>query len=56
MDNKLKKELDAIIKIGEDNGELRTVTVQHLLNELDMYTDETYREVIEYIEKSKKSF
>lgn len=53
MDIKLKKELDALIKIGEENGSLRTYTVEQLLNDLGMNTEEIFGESIEYIEKNQ---
>ena len=39
MDVKLKKELDKLIKIGKDRGELSTRTILQLLYDINMYTD-----------------
>ena len=54
MNSKLKKDLDALIKIGEARGSLRTYTVEQLLNDLGFNTDETFGEAVDYIENSKK--
>lgn len=54
MNSKLKKDLDALIKIGEARGSLRTYTVELLLNDLGLNTDETFGEAVDYIENSKK--
>ena len=54
MNSKLKKDLDALIKIGEARGSLRTYTVEQLLNDLGLNTDETFGEAVDYIENSKK--
>ena len=42
MDVKLKKELDKLIKIGKDRGELSTRTILQLLYDINMYTDDIY--------------
>ena len=49
MNSKLKKDLDALIKIGEARGSLRTYTVEQLLNDLGLNTDETFGEAVDYI-------
>ncbi len=54
MDNRLKNDLDVLIKIGEGNGSLRTYTVEQLLNDLGSNTDKIFTEAIDYIENSKK--
>lgn len=54
MDSRLRNELDILLKIGEANGTLRTLTIQQLLNDAGMYSDKVYNEAIEYIENSKK--
>lgn len=54
MDSRLKNELDILIKIGEESGSLRTYTVEQLLNDLGLNTDEIFAEAIDYIEDSKK--
>lgn len=54
MDNKLKKELDALIKIGEENGSLRTYTIEQLLNDIGMNSEKIFDEAVEYIENSDK--
>ena len=52
MDVKLKKELDKLIKIGKDRGELSTRTILQLLYDINMYTDDIYMETIGYIENN----
>ncbi len=54
MDRKLKKDLDALIKIGEVSGGLRTYTIEQLLNDLGLNTEKTFGEAIDFIENSKK--
>jgi hypothetical protein len=54
MDIKLKKELDLLIKIGEERESLRTYTVEQLLNDLGMNSEKNFGESIEYIEQSSK--
>ena len=54
MNSRLKKELDALIKIGEVSGGLRTHTIEQLLNDLGLNTDGTFGEAVDYIENSNK--
>lgn len=56
MDIKLKKELERLMKIGKKKGELRTATIEQLLNDLGMYTDQSYEEALEYIENDEDIF
>lgn len=53
MDRRLKNELDTLIKIGEERGSLRTYTIEQMLSDLGLNTDEIFGEAIDYIENSK---
>lgn len=50
MDILIKEEVDKLLDIGKENGELRTSTVVQLLNDLRKMTDNVYKEVLEKIE------
>ena len=50
MDKKLKEELQSLIEIGREKGQLRNVTIVQLLNDLGKKSEDVYNEVVEYIE------
>lgn len=50
MDNQLKSELNVLLEIGREKGQLRSVTVVQLLTDLGKYSEESYQEVLEYLE------
>ena len=50
MDKKLKEELQSLIEIGREKGQLRNVTIVQLLNDLGKKQEDVYNEVVEYIE------
>ena len=52
MDNKLKEQIDKLVKIGKEHRELNTRTISQLLHDMNMYTDDIYEETIGYIENN----
>lgn len=52
MDDKLKIELKILLELGKEKGQLRNVTIIQLLNDLGKYSEETYQEVVEYMEEN----
>lgn len=52
MDNKLKEQIDKLVKIGKEHRELNTRTISQLLYDMNMYTDDIYEETIGYIENN----
>ena len=50
MDNRIKEELNKLINAGRENGGERTTTIQQLLSDLGIYSEEVYNETIDYVE------
>ncbi len=50
MDMLIKKEVDKLLDIGKENGELRTSTIVQLLNDLRKMSDDVYKEVLEAVD------
>ena len=51
MDANIKENVEKIVTAGKENGSIKTTTITQLLNDLGIYSDEQYNEIIELIEE-----
>lgn len=51
MDANIKENVEKMVNAGKENGSIKTTTITQLLNDLGIYSDEQYNEIIELIEE-----
>lgn len=51
MDANIKENVEKMVNVGKENGSIKTTTIAQLLNDLGIYSDEQYNEIIELIEE-----
>lgn len=51
MDANIKENVEKMVTAGKENGSIKTTTITQLLNDLGIYSDEQYNEIIELIEE-----
>ena len=51
MDVNIKENVEKMLNAGKENGSIKTTTITQLLNDLGIYSEEQYNEIIELIEE-----
>ena len=53
MDVNIKENVEKMLNAGKENGSIKTTTITQLLNDLGIYSEEQYNEIIELIEERR---